>query len=197
VSGILCANAPSLFSALPVSLFGIDDPRRHPIGADVRDGQSVADAVADVHGVVNAVSLYIERGTDTFHLAHVECAERVAAEAHRAGVEQLVHISGIGADPGSGSSYVRSHGQGESAVRATYPNAILVRPAVMFGPNDAFLTVILKLLQRLPAYPLFGSGTTSLQPAHVEDVAEATQNCRKSQSGDSYTSLRHPPGSGH
>lgn len=155
------------------ALFGIDDPRLQPIGADVRDGQSVADAVADVHGVVNAVSLYIERGTDTFHLAHVECAERVAAEAHRAGVEQLVHISGIGADPGSGSSYVRSRGQGESAVRATYPGAILVRPAVMFGPNDAFLTVILKLLQRLPAYPLFGSGTTRLQPAHVEDVAEA------------------------
>ena len=90
------------------ALFGTDDPRLQTIGADVRDAQSVADAVAAAHSVVNAVSLYIERGTDTFHLAHVECAERVAAEAHRAGVEQLVHISGIGADPGSGSSYVRS-----------------------------------------------------------------------------------------
>src|SRR6185437_4537569 len=71
------------------------------------------------------------------------------------------------------SPYIRSRGQGELAVRAAYRGAILVRPTVMFGPDDAFLTVILKLLQRLPAYPIFGSGTTKLQPAHVDDVAEA------------------------
>jgi NADH dehydrogenase len=155
------------------ALFGADDPRLQPIGADIRERQSVADAVAGVHGLVNAVSLYTERGTETFHLVHVECAERVAMEAHRAGIEHLVHVSGIGADPASGSSYVRSRGQGELAVRAAHPGAILVRPAVMFGADDAFLTVILKLLQRLPAYSMFGSGTTRLQPAHVEDVAEA------------------------
>lgn len=154
-------------------LFGSDDPHLKTIGADIRDRQAVAEAVADAHGVVNAVSLYIERGTQTFQSVHVECAERVATEAHRAGIEQLVHVSGIGADPASGSSYVRSRGQGEAAVRAAYPGAILVRPAVMFGPDDAFLTVILKLLQRLPVYPMFGSGTTKLQPVHVEDVAEA------------------------
>jgi uncharacterized protein YbjT (DUF2867 family) len=73
----------------------------------------------------------------------------------------------------SRSSYIRSRGQGELAVRTAYPGAILIRPAVMFGPDDAFLTVILKLLQRLPAYPIFGNGTTKLQPAHVDDVAEA------------------------
>ena len=98
----------------------------------------MADALADVHGVVNAVSLYTERGTETFHAVHVECAERVAAEAQRIGIEQLVHVSGIGADPASGSPYVRSRGQGELAVRAAYPGAILIRPAVMFGPDDAF-----------------------------------------------------------
>ena len=155
------------------ALFGADDPRLQAIGADIRETQSVADAVAGVHGVVNAVSLYTERGTETFHVVHVECAERVAMEAHRAGIEHLVHVSGIGADPASGSSYVCSRGRGELAVRAAHPGAILVRPAVMFGADDAFLTVILKLLQRLPAYPMFGSGTTRLQPAHVEDVAEA------------------------
>jgi uncharacterized protein YbjT (DUF2867 family) len=66
-----------------------------------------------------------------------------------------------------------NRGQGERAVRAANPGAVLVRPAVMFGPDDAFLTVILQLVRRLPAYPMFGSGTTRLQPAHVEDVAEA------------------------
>jgi uncharacterized protein YbjT (DUF2867 family) len=133
----------------------------------------VSDALANAHAAVNAISLYTERDTQTFHAVHMECAERVAAEAHRIGIEQLVHVSGIGADPASGSPYVRSRGQGELAVRAAYPGAVLVRPAVMFGPDDTFLTVILKLLQTLPAYPMFGSGTTRLQPAHVEDVGEA------------------------
>lgn len=100
------------------ALFGTDDPRLRPIGADIRDRQSVADALADAHAAVNAISLYTERGTETFHAVHVECAERVAAEAQRIGIEQLVHVSGIGADPASGSPYVRSRGQGELAVRA-------------------------------------------------------------------------------
>src|SRR5690349_23793592 len=155
------------------ALFGTNDPRLRPIDSDIRSGQSVADAIAGARGVVNAVSLYIENGKETFHAVHVEGAQRVAVEARRLGVEQLVHISGIGADAQSPSPYIRSRGQGELAVRTAYPGAILIRPAVMFGPDDAFLTVILKLLQRLPAYPIFGNGTTKLQPAHVDDVAEA------------------------
>jgi uncharacterized protein YbjT (DUF2867 family) len=155
------------------ALFNTDDPRLRPIVADIRSGQSVADAIAGARGVVNAVSLYAEHGKETFHAVHVESAQRVAVEARRLGVAQFVHISGIGADAQSRSSYIRSRGQGELAVRTAYPGAILIRPAVMFGPDDAFLTVILKLLQRLPAYPIFGNGTTKLQPAHVDDVAEA------------------------
>ena len=154
-------------------MFGTHDPRLQVIGADIRDRRSVTDALAGTRGAVNAVSLYIEHRNETFHSVHVECAERVAVEAHRAGVEQLVHISGIGADAASASSYIRSRGNGELAVRAASTGAILLRPAVMFGHDDAFLTVILKLLQRLPVYPIFGTGSTRLQPAHVEDVAEA------------------------
>jgi NADH dehydrogenase len=155
------------------ALFDTDDPRLQAIEGDIRDRQSVADAIAGVRGVVNAVSLYVEHGKETFHAVHVEAAQRVAMEARRLGIEQLVHISGIGADAQSQSPYIRSRGQGELAVRMAYPGANLVRPAVMFGPDDAFLTVILKLLQRLPAYPIFGSGKTKLQPTHVDDVAEA------------------------
>jgi NADH dehydrogenase len=153
-------------------LFGADDPRLQAIEGDIRDRQSVAYAIAGVRGVVNAVSLYVEHGKETFYAVHVEAAQRVAMEARRLGIEQLVHISGIGADAQSQSPYIRSRGQGELAVRMAYPGAILVRPAVMFGPDDAFLTVILKLLRRLPAYPIFGSGETKLQSAHVDDVAE-------------------------
>jgi uncharacterized protein YbjT (DUF2867 family) len=153
--------------------FGPDDPHLQSVEANIHDERSVADALAGAYGVVNAVSLYVEHGQQTFHSVHVESAQRVAAQAHRAGVERLVHVSGIGADAASPSRYIRKRGEGELAVRAAFVDALFVRPAVMFGPNDAFLTTILKLLRQLPIYPMFGRGLTRLQPAYVEDVAEA------------------------
>jgi uncharacterized protein YbjT (DUF2867 family) len=154
-------------------LFALDDPQLQSVEADIRDEQSVARALAGAYGVVNAVSLYIEHGTETFHSLHVDCAQRLAAQACEAGVELLVHVSGIGADAASPSLYVRKRGEGELDVRAAFTDAVLIRPAVMFGPNDSFLTTIITLLERLPIYPMFGRGLTRLQPAHVEDVAEA------------------------
>jgi uncharacterized protein YbjT (DUF2867 family) len=154
-------------------LFGPDDPQLQSVEANVHDERSVADALGGSYGVVNAVSLYVEHGQETFHSVHVDSAQRVAAQARRAGVERLIHISGIGADAASQSLYIRKRGEGELAVRAAFLDAIFVRPAVIFGPDDAFLTVMLKLLRRLPIYPMFGRGLTRLQPAYVEDVAEA------------------------
>src|SRR5260370_1495594 len=153
--------------------FGSDDPQLQSVEANIHDERSVADALAGAYGVVNAVSLYLERGQETFHSVHVESAQRVAAQALRAGVERLVHVSGIGADAASPSRYIRKRGEGELAVRAAFADALFVRPAVMFGPDDAFLTTILRLLRQLPIYPMFGRGLTRLQPAYVEDVAEA------------------------
>jgi len=154
-------------------LFDADDPQLQSIGANIHDERSVADALAGAYGVVNAVSLYVEHGQDTFHSVHVESAQRVAAQARRAGVERLVHVSGIGADVTSPSRYIRKRGEGELAVRAAFVDALFVRPAVMFGLDDAFLTTILKLLRRLPIYPMFDHGRAKLQPAYVEDVAAA------------------------
>src|ERR1700687_6095903 len=153
--------------------FGLDDPQLQSVEANIHDERSVADALAGAYGVVNAVSLYVERGQETFHSVHVESAQRVAAQAHRAGVERLVHVSGIGADAASPSRYIRKRGESALAVRAAFTDALFVRPAVMFGPDDAFLTTILKLLRQLPIYPMFGRGRAQLQPAYVEDVAEA------------------------
>ncbi|UPK36442.1 complex I NDUFA9 subunit family protein [Bradyrhizobium sp. 186] len=149
-----------------------ENPQLQSVEANIHDERSVADALVGAYGVINAVSLYRERGLETFHSVHVESAQRVAAQAHRAGVERLVHVSGIGADAASPSCYIRKRGEGEQAVRAEFADAFVVRPAVMFGPDDAFLNTILKLL-RLPIYPMFGRGRTRLQPAYVEDVAEA------------------------
>ena len=154
-------------------LLGVDDPQVQSVQADVRHERSVAAALAGAYAAVNAVSLYVEKGQETFHSIHVESAQRVAAQARRAGVERLVHISGIGADVASPSKYIQMRGEGELAVRAAFDEAFLVRPAVMFGPDDALLTTVLNLLRRLPIYPMFGRGLTRLQPVDVEDVAEA------------------------
>jgi uncharacterized protein YbjT (DUF2867 family) len=155
------------------SLFALDDPQIKSVAADIHDEQSVARALAGAYAMVNAVSLYVEHGHETFHSVHVESAQRVAAQARRLGVERLAHVSGLGSDAASPSLYIRKRGEGELAVRAAFAGATLIRPAVMFGPDDAFLTIILKLLEQLPIYPMFGSGLTRLQPAYVEDVGEA------------------------
>jgi uncharacterized protein YbjT (DUF2867 family) len=154
-------------------LFGSDDPQLTSIEVNVHDEQSIAAALVHAYGAVNAVSLYAERHGETFQSVHVEAARRVAAQAQQAGVNCLVHVSGIGSDPASSSLYVRKRGEGERAVRAAFAAADLVRPAVMFGPDDAFLNTILGLMRRLPVYPMFGRGLTKLQPAYVEDVGEA------------------------
>jgi uncharacterized protein YbjT (DUF2867 family) len=152
------------------------------IAADAHDERSVEAAVAGADGVVNAISLYVEHGSETFHSVHVEAAARIASVARRVGAKRLVHISGIGADAASPSPYIRGRGEGEAAVQAAFPGAVIVRPAVMFARDDVFLTTILRLLRVLPAYPIFGDGRTRLQPVYADDVAAAiTQLLRQSK----------------
>src|SRR5215475_7541310 len=143
------------------------------IVADAHDDHSVEAAVVGADGVVNAISLYVEHGGDTFHSVHVEAAARIARAARRAGTKRFVHLSGIGADVASPSPYIRHRGEGEAAVQAAFPGAVVVRPAVMFAPDDAFLTTVVRLLRSLPAYPMFGDGRTRLQRAYADDVAAA------------------------
>jgi uncharacterized protein YbjT (DUF2867 family) len=152
------------------------------IAADARDERCVEAALAGADGAVNAISLYVEHGSDTFHSVHVEAAGKIARAARQAGVSRLVHISGIGANTASPSTYIRSRGEGEAAVQTAFPGAVIVRPAVMFAADDAFLTTILRLMRSLPAYPIFGDGRTRLQPVHADDVAGAiAQLLRQSQ----------------
>ena len=152
------------------------------IAADARDERSVEAAVEGADCVVNAISLYVEHGSETFHSVHVEAAARIASVARRVGAKRLVHVSGIGADAASPSPYIRSRGEGEAAVQAAFPGAVIIRPAVMFAQDDGFLTTILRLLRVLPAYPIFGDGRTRLQPVYADDVASAiTQLLRQSK----------------
>jgi uncharacterized protein YbjT (DUF2867 family) len=127
--------------------------------ADVSDNALIGAVVAGAFGVINAVSLYVEGRRQTFHSVHVEAAARVAMHARHSHAARLIHVSGIGADSTSLSPYIRSRGEGESAVRAAFP--------------AAFLIPLIKLLRKSPMFPLFGRGRTALQPAYVEDVGEA------------------------
>jgi uncharacterized protein YbjT (DUF2867 family) len=162
---------------------GLDeDDGIEQVAADAHDERSAEAAVAGADGVVNAISLYVERGTDTFHSVHVETAAKIARAARQAGIRRFVHVSGIGANTASSSSYIRSRGEGEAAVQTAFPGAVIARPAVMFAPDDEFLTTILRLLRSLPAYPIFGDGRARLQPVYVDDVAAAiAQILRQSQ----------------
>jgi uncharacterized protein YbjT (DUF2867 family) len=143
------------------------------IAADAHDERCVEAALAGADGAVNAISLYVEHGSDTFLSVHVEAAGKIARAARQAGIRRFVHISGIGGNTASPSTYIRSRGEGEAAVQAAFPGSVIVRPAVMFAADDAFLTTILRMLRSLPAYPIFGDGRTRLQPVHADDVAAA------------------------
>jgi len=144
-----------------------------PVAANVRDRASVAQAVEGADAVVNLVGILHEGGKQRFKTVQGEGARVVAEEAARAGVAHLVHVSAIGADPKSNSSYARTKAEGEAAVRQAYPNATILRPSIVFGPEDGFFNRFAKLAQISPFLPLIGGGATRFQPVYVGDVAEA------------------------
>ena len=141
--------------------------------ADVRDETSVASALEGCDAAVNAVGLYSEKRSETFRAVHELGAMHVARQSARAGVKALVHMSGIGADLNSQSSYVRSRAEGELLVKAAFPAATVLRPSVLFGPYDKFLNTLVAVVRLSPVLALFGDGETRLQPVYVGDVAEA------------------------
>lgn len=146
-----------------------------PFYGDIRDETTVAAAVAGADAVINAVGLYVPRGAETFDAVHVQGALHVARMSAQADVGRLVHISGIGVDEMSPSPYLRARALGEAVVRDVFGTATILRPSVVFGPDDAFLTALAGIVGSLPIVPLFGHGDTRLQPVHVGDVAAAVE----------------------
>lgn len=138
------------------------------VHADVRDGSSVARAVAGEDAVVNLVAVL--KG-DLDGINH-KGAANVAQAAAQAGVGTLVHVSAIGSDAASKSAYGRSKGQGEEAVRAAFPGATLIRPSILFGREDQFTNRFANLIRMAPVLPVIAGGT-KFQPVYVVDVARA------------------------
>jgi uncharacterized protein YbjT (DUF2867 family) len=145
-----------------------------PVQANLRYPDSVARAIEGADVVVNAAGVKSERGPQSYEAVHVSGAGEIARAARAEGVRALVQISGIGSDSGSANPYIASKGRAEEVARAEFPDAIMLRPSVVFGPQDEFLNRFAALARFLPALPLFGGGETRLQPVFAGDVALAT-----------------------
>ncbi|HLY47507.1 MAG TPA: complex I NDUFA9 subunit family protein [Stellaceae bacterium] len=142
------------------------------------DDESLLPAfVAGNDAVVNLVGLLYERGAQRFELVHHVAPARLARLARDAGVERFVHVSAIGADARSTSAYARTKAAGEEAVRDAFPTATILRPSVVFGPEDQFFNRLATMAMVSPAIPLIGGGDTRMQPVYVGDVADAVVRC--------------------
>lgn len=130
-------------------------------------------AVTGADAVVNLVGILAETRRSSFQDAHVTLAGRIAAASAAAGVQRLLHLSAIGASPTSKSAYGRSKASGEDAVRRAFPRATVIRPSLVFGPEDGFFNLFGRLARVSPMLPVYGGGKTRFQPVYVGDVAEA------------------------
>ena len=143
------------------------------IRADVWEEASVGAAVEGSEAVINMVGHYVERSKATFEATRGRGALHVARASAIAGVQRLIHISGVGSDQKSDSPHGRARGIGERLVKEAFPAATILRPSVIFGREGGFLNRLAVLARVLPVMPLFGAGETKLQPVFMGDVAEA------------------------
>ena len=144
-----------------------------PLCVPLQDAAAVAAALSGADAAVNLVGVLFESGRQRFQAVQAQGAGTVASAAAEAGVESLVQISAIGASPDSASAYARSKGEGEAAVRAAFPEAVILRPSVVFGPEDGLFNRFAEMTRFSPALPLIGGGRTRFQPVYVGDVARA------------------------
>ena len=147
------------------------------VNLSIADENLLPAFVAGNDAVVNLVGLLYEHGRQRFELVHHVAAARLARLAREAGVERFVHISAIGADLRSTSAYARTKAAGEEAVRDAFPTATILRPSVVFGPEDQFFNRLAAMAMVSPVIPLIGGGDTRLQPVYVGDVADAVVRC--------------------
>lgn len=145
-----------------------------PLGGNLRDDALLEHAIRGADLVINLVGILAPQGReDTFTAVQADLPARIARIAKAAGVERLVQMSAIGADPSARAEYARTKGEGERAVLAAFPEATIFRPSIVFGPGDGFFNRFAAMSQVLPFLPLIGGGHTKFQPVYVGDVADA------------------------
>jgi NADH dehydrogenase len=143
------------------------------VQANVRAAPTVEAALVGAAAAVNLVGVLYSKGPQSFGALHVEAARTIAEAAAKAGCARLVHISAIGADKDSASAYARTKAEGEAAVRAAFPDAVIVRPSVVFGEEDEFFNKFAAMATMAPVLPLVGGGKTRFQPVYAGDVGAA------------------------
>jgi uncharacterized protein YbjT (DUF2867 family) len=148
----------------------------HAVQANVRYPGSVTAAVRGADAVINLVGILAEGGRQLFDAVHTFGASVVAREAKAAGASSFVQVSAIGADANAESVYARTKAAGEAAVREHFPEAVVVRPSILFGPEDDFFNRFAAIARISPALPLIGGGHTKFQPVYAADVGEAIVN---------------------
>ncbi len=143
-----------------------------PFVCDYSNPDSIAEAVKGAECVVNCIGILYERGKAKFKRIHTELPEQIARACQKEGVARFAHISALGCEKGS-SRYAKSKLEGEKAVQKAFPDATILRPSVVFGPDDDFFNKFASLSRYAPALPLIGGGGTKFQPVYVGDVADA------------------------
>ncbi|MEO1205293.1 MAG: complex I NDUFA9 subunit family protein [Pseudomonadota bacterium] len=148
----------------------------HAVQANLRYPESVAHALAGSDAVVIAVGVLASIGKQTFDALHVDGPRAVAKAAREAGVKTVVFVSAIGADATSSANYAKSKAAGEAAVLEEFPEAVILRPSIVFGPEDQFFNRFAGMAKISPLLPLIGGGKTKFQPVYVGDLALAIAN---------------------
>lgn len=144
-----------------------------PVQANVRYPDSLAAVTDGAHAVVNLAGVLNSAGAQSFDAIHVFGAEASARAAKAARAKVFIQLSALGADANSASAYARSKAEGEARARAAFPGAIMLRPSIVFGPEDDFFNRFAAMARFSPALPLIGGGATKFQPVFVGDIAEA------------------------
>ena len=147
------------------------------VQANLRVPSSVGRALDGAEACVNLVGVLYEGGRQRFHSLHAQGAGVVAEAAAQRKISRLVQVSAIGADEISASKYARTKALGEASARAAVPKAVVIRPAVVFGPEDDFFNRFARMAGISPVMPLPGGGVTRFQPVYVSDVAAAVATC--------------------
>lgn len=146
------------------------------VQANLRNGPSIARALEGAEACINLVGILHEQGRQRFQTLHAKGAEDVAVAAANQGITRFVQVSAIGADLEAGSKYARTKAMGEEAVRKAIPQAVIVRPSVVFGIDDSLFNRFATLASLLPVIPLPGGGETKFAPVYVGDLAQAIAN---------------------
>jgi uncharacterized protein YbjT (DUF2867 family) len=145
----------------------------HAVQANLRYPGSVAAACAGADVVINLVGVLAPVGKQSFEMVHAQGARAVAKAAREAGAQRFIHVSAIGADRNASAAYARSKAEGEHGVLEEFPDAVILRPSIVFGPEDEFFNRFANLARMSPFLPLIGGGTTRFQPVFVGDLAAA------------------------